>query len=88
MKTLAVILSLCILGGTAQAQEDDDKKVKFNFKRASVSAVVEYLTKVTPWIWVKDSSVSSKTKVTASSDTEVPLDKLLAEGKALLQGKF
>ncbi|MHC4606607.1 MAG: secretin N-terminal domain-containing protein, partial [Planctomycetota bacterium] len=76
MRTCAAALAVLLLCGAAVGQQDDDdKKIQFKFKEASLDAVIEYLSEVTPWTFYKAKNTSKK--ITAYSDTEVPLENVL-----------
>ena len=75
--TLAVfalaILSLPVLAQDKSAEED--KKLKFNFKDASLDTILRYVSSVTGWIFVQEKATSGT--ITAVSDTDVPVSKCL-----------
>ncbi len=84
-RTLAVfalaILSLCGLAGStplAAGQDkhaEEEKKLKFNFKDASLDTILRYVSSVTGWIFVQEKATSGT--ITAVSDTDVPVSKCL-----------
>ena len=77
MRRTALIVGLLTICGAVIAQEQDEKKIEFRFKDASLDAVIEYLSEVTPWMVVRTKSARSSTKITAFSNTEIPLSKVL-----------
>jgi len=72
------ILALAILSLPVWAQDkpaEEDKKLKFNFKDASLDTILRYVSSVTGWIFVQEKSTSGT--ITAVSDTDVPVSKCL-----------
>jgi len=74
-----VAFALAVLTLPVWAQDkpagDEEKKLKFNFKEASVDAVLQYVSSVTGWIFVQEKPTSGT--ISAVSDTDVPLSKVL-----------
>ncbi len=58
-----------------QQPPDEEKKLTFRFKDASVEAVCQYVSSVTGWIFVHEKRVTGT--IDATSDTDVPLSKVL-----------
>ena len=76
-RTLA-ILALAALALPAIAQDrpaEDEKKLKFNFKDASLDTILKYVSSQTGWIFVQERPISGT--ITAVSDTDVPVSKCL-----------
>jgi general secretion pathway protein D len=85
-KRTLVILALAVLGlpvwaqdkpldGTQGKPAEGEKKLKFNFKDASLDTILRYVSSVTGWIFVQEKATSGF--ITAVSDTEVPASKCL-----------
>jgi len=77
-RTLAVF-ALAILSLPVMAQDhkpaEEEKKLKFNFKDASLDTILRYVSSVTGWIFVQEKATSGT--ITAVSDTDVPVSKCL-----------
>ncbi len=76
-RTLAV-LALAALSMPVWAQDKpqtEEKKLTFKMKDASVDAVLQYVSSVTGWIFVQEKPTSGT--ISAVSDTDVPLSKVL-----------
>jgi general secretion pathway protein D len=76
-RTLAA-LALAVLTMPVWAQDKppvQEKKLTFKMKDASVDAVLQYVSSVTGWIFVQEKPTSGT--ITAVSDTDVPLSKVL-----------
>ncbi|HVR87774.1 MAG TPA: secretin N-terminal domain-containing protein, partial [Planctomycetota bacterium] len=73
-----VVLALAVLTMPVWAQDKppvQEKKLTFKMKDASVDAVLQYVSSVTGWIFVQEKPTSGT--ITAVSDTDVPLSKVL-----------
>ncbi|MBV8879455.1 MAG: hypothetical protein JO332_05810, partial [Planctomycetaceae bacterium] len=73
-----VALALTALALPVWAQDKpatDEKKLTFKMKDASVDAVLQYVSSVTGWIFVQEKPTSGT--ISAVSDTDVPLSKVL-----------
>ena len=73
-----VALALAVLTMPVWAQDKpatDEKKLTFKMKDASVDAVLQYVSSVTGWIFVQEKPTSGT--ISAVSDTDVPLSKVL-----------
>lgn len=73
-----VALALAVLTMPVWAQDKppaQEKKLTFKMKDASVDAVLQYVSSVTGWIFVQEKPTSGT--ITAVSDTDVPLSKVL-----------
>src|SRR5262245_2200008 len=68
------LLALPVLGQD-QKRAEEEKKLKFNFKDASLDTILRYVSSVTGWIFVQEKSTSGT--ITAVSDTDVPVSKCL-----------
>jgi general secretion pathway protein D len=71
-------LALAILSVPVWAQDKpatEEKKLTFKMKDASVDAVLQYVSSVTGWIFVQEKPTSGT--ISAVSDTDVPLSKVL-----------
>jgi general secretion pathway protein D len=75
MRTTRWILLLAALSFPAWGQDAAEKKLKFNFKDASVDAVLQYVSSATGWIFVLEKKVSGT--IDAVSDVEIPVSKCL-----------
>lgn len=77
LATFAVLaLSLPLWAQDKPAVDDkNEKKLEFNFKDASVDAVLHYVSSMTGWIFVQEKQTSGK--ITAVSDTAVPISKCM-----------
>jgi general secretion pathway protein D len=71
MLLVAAAVALALPAGA----QDEDKKLKFNFKDASVDAVLQYVSSVTGWIFVIEKKISGT--IEAVSETDVPVSKCL-----------
>jgi type II secretory pathway component GspD/PulD (secretin) len=68
-------LALCI-GVVLSAQEpEQESRLRFQFKDASVDAVLKYVSSATGWIFVQEKVVTGS--VTAISDADVPVSRAL-----------
>jgi general secretion pathway protein D len=56
-------------------RQDEEKKLTFRLKDASVEAVCQYVSSVTGWIFVHEKRVTGT--IDATSDTDVPVSKVL-----------
>ncbi|HUR38266.1 MAG TPA: secretin N-terminal domain-containing protein [Planctomycetota bacterium] len=73
-----VALALAVLTMPVWAQDkpaSEEKKLTFKMKDASVDAVLQYVSSVTGWIFVQEKATSGL--ISAVSDTDVPLSKVL-----------
>lgn len=73
-----VALALAVLTMPVWAQDKpavEEKKLTFKMKDASVDAVLQYVSSVTGWIFVQEKPTSGT--ISAVSDTDVPLSKVL-----------
>jgi general secretion pathway protein D len=73
-----VALTLAVLTMPVWAQDKpaaEEKKLTFKMKDASVDAVLQYVSSVTGWIFVQEKATSGT--ISAVSDTDVPLSKVL-----------
>ncbi len=73
-----VALALAVLTMPVWAQDKpaaEEKKLTFKMKDASVDAVLQYVSSVTGWIFVQEKATSGT--ISAVSDTDVPLSKVL-----------
>jgi type II secretory pathway component GspD/PulD (secretin) len=68
-------LALCIAAALSTQQPEQEKKLTFHFKDASVEAVLKYVSSVTGWIFVQEKAVTGT--ITALSDAEVPASRAL-----------
>jgi type II secretion system protein D len=78
LRRTLVIFALAALSLPALAQDkpvDVEKKLKFNFKDASLDTILRYVSSVTGWIFVQEKATSGT--ITAVSDTDVPVSKCL-----------
>jgi general secretion pathway protein D len=76
-RTLAAV-ALAVLTLPVWAQDKpavEEKKLSFKMKDASVDAVLQYVSSVTGWIFVQEKPTSGT--ISAVSDTDVPLSKVL-----------
>src|SRR5258706_13833606 len=77
-KRTLVAFALAILTLPVWAQDkpaEEDKKLKFNFREASLDTILRYVSSVTGWIFVQEKATSGT--ITAVSDTEGPASKCL-----------
>jgi general secretion pathway protein D len=75
---LLAVLALAFLSLPVIAQDksaEAEKKLKFNFKDASLDTILRYVSSVTGWIFVQEKPTSGT--ITAVSDTDVPISKCL-----------
>jgi general secretion pathway protein D len=75
---MLAVFALAILSLPVLAQDrpaEDEKKLKFNFKDASLDTILRYVSSVTGWIFVQEKATSGT--ITAVSDTDVPISKCL-----------
>jgi type II secretory pathway component GspD/PulD (secretin) len=73
-----VALALAVFTLPVWAQDKppaEEKKLTFKMKDASVDAVLQYVSSVTGWIFVQEKPTSGT--ISAVSDTDVPLSKVL-----------
>ncbi|HVE42402.1 MAG TPA: secretin N-terminal domain-containing protein [Planctomycetota bacterium] len=73
-----VVFALAVLSLPVMAQDkpaEEEKKLKFNFKDASLDTILRYVSSVTGWIFVQEKATSGT--ITAVSDTDVPVSKCL-----------
>jgi len=73
-----VALALAVLTLPVWAQDKpagEEKKLSFKMKDASVDAVLQYVSSVTGWLFVQEKPTSGT--ITAVSDTDVPVSKVL-----------
>ncbi|HYE99363.1 MAG TPA: secretin N-terminal domain-containing protein [Planctomycetota bacterium] len=74
----AVLLGILALSGAARGAPQDapaDRDLVFNFKDASVDAVLQYVSSVTGWIFVQEKRISGT--IDAVSAAKVPVSKCL-----------
>ncbi len=72
---LLIVAAFAALAFPAGAQEQDEKKLTFNFKEASADAVLQYVSTETGWLFTQEKPITGT--VTAVSDVKVPLSKCL-----------
>src|SRR5688572_21027172 len=79
LRRTLVIVAMAILSLPVVAQDkpaaDGEKRLKFNFKDASLDTILRYVSSVTGWIFVQEKATSGT--ITAVSDTDVPVTKCL-----------
>jgi len=69
-------LTVCMMAVLLSGQEpDQEKKLTFHFKDASVDAVLRYVSSVTGWIIIQEKAVTGT--ITAVSDADVPVSRCL-----------
>ena len=79
-----------LLIGTLQAPQDPDEqeiKVKFQFKDAPIEDVIEYVKRVTGYV-IEDQADVSGSKITAWSESEIPRSHVLAFLDSALHPKY
>ena len=77
-KRTLIAFTLAVLSLPVWAQDkavEEDKKLKFNFRDASLDTILRYVSSVTGWIFVQEKATSGT--ITAVSDTDVPVSKCL-----------
>lgn len=75
MRTWGALAAFFVLGAAAGQEAPEEKKLRFQFKDASVDAVLQYVSSVTGWIFVQEKRVTGT--IDAVSDVEVPVSKTL-----------
>ena len=79
LRRTLVIVAMALLSLPVVAQDkpaaDGEKRLKFNFKDASLDTILRYVSSVTGWIFVQEKATSGT--ITAVSDTDVPVTKCL-----------
>ena len=72
----AITLAVLVLGSCGLSQDKpEEKKMKFNFKDASIDDILKYVSSETGWIFVQEKAVTGK--VNAECDTEIPVSHVL-----------
>lgn len=71
----AIAFAVAALLSLPAGGQEEETKLSFNFKEASLDAVLQYVSSRTGWIFVQEKKVS--TTITAVSDSDVPVAKCL-----------